>query len=381
MRTAFVWGDALASYRFAPEHPLNPRRLELTLSLMRAMHLLDGDDVLLATPREASDDELLSVHTRAYIEAVKRARPNARYGLGTEDVPVVPGMHQACAHVVGATLVAAEQVMSGVATRAFNISGGLHHAQRNQASGFCVYNDLAIAIRWLQKQHGARVLYIDYDAHHGDGVQSIFYADPEVLTVSLHESGAYLFPGTGFVDEIGEGDGYGYSVNVPLEPNSGDACVLAAFQELVPRLAAAFAPDVIVLQNGCDAHALDPLTHLRCTTWIYQELTRRVCEIADRHCAGRVIGTGGGGYAVYDVVPRAWTLVWSALRGIDVADEIPREWLEELEREAGRTLPATLRDRVDYETVTDYEHENNRKTVRAVASRVMPILTGWGLAF
>jgi acetoin utilization protein AcuC len=288
---------------------------------------------------------------------------------------------------VGATLVAAEKVMSGEATRAFNIAGGLHHAHRNQASGFCVYNDLAVAIRWLQKQHGARVLYIDYDAHHGDGVQWIFYHDPEVLTVSLHESGAFLFPGTGFIDEIGEGDGYGYAVNVPLEPHTHDRSFLNAFREIVPAVAAAFKPDVIVLQNGCDSHMLDPLTHLRCSTRIYEECTRIVCEIADEHCQGRVIATGGGGYAIYDVVPRAWTLVWSTLRGIHDVDEIPASWREAAEREAGRALPRTLRDGYEMGSETEIEIDKtenidmNDKTVRAVRGRVLPLLTGWGLAF
>ena len=377
--TAFVWDDALASYRFAPEHPLNPRRLELTVSLIRALGLLTGDDVLIQPPRAASPDELMTVHTREFIDAVRRARPNLRYGLGTEDVPVVPGMHEACSLVVGATLTAAELVMTGRAGRAFNISGGLHHAHRNQASGFCIYNDLAVAIRYMQKQHGARVMYIDYDAHHGDGVQSIFYADPDVLTVSLHESGRYLFPGTGFVDEIGEAEGYGFSVNAPLEPDTGDDSFSAAFRELIPPLADAFRPDVIVLQAGCDAHLLDPLTHLRCSTRIYEELTRVVCEVADQHCGGRVVATGGGGYAVHEVVPRAWTLVWSALRGIDVANEMPAAWLEEIEREAGRDLPDTLRDPAPDGATGGHAH--NERTVRAVKAKVLPLISGWGLAF
>lgn len=334
-------------------------------------------------PRPATDDELMTVHTREYIEAVKRARPNLRYGLGTEDVPVVPGMHDAAALIVGATLVAAEQVMSGAVTRALSLAGGLHHAQRNQASGFCIYNDLAVAIRWLRKQHGARVMYIDYDAHHGDGVQWIFYDDPEVLTVSYHESGAFLYPGTGFIDEIGEGDGYGYAVNVPLEPHTRDASFLRAFRDVVPDVAAAYKPDVIVLQNGCDTHELDPLTHLRCSTRISEECVRIVCALADEYCAGRVIATGGGGYGIYDVVPRAWTLAWSVLRDMQVPNEIPAAWLQEVEREAGRALPRGLRDPADdCDAEPDGgELDMNGKTVRAVRNRVLPLLTGWGLAF
>jgi acetoin utilization protein AcuC len=378
IKTAFIWDESLASFRFANEHPLNPRRLELTLSLIRGLHLLDGDSVVQVAPRSATDDEILSVHTRDYVEAVKRALPNPRYGLGTDDVPVQPGMHEAAAHIVGATLVAAQHVMSGKVKHAFNMAGGLHHAQRNQASGFCIYNDLAVAIRWMQQQYNARVMYIDYDAHHGDGVQWIFYDDPGVLKVSYHESGAFLFPGTGFIDEDGEGAAHGYSVNIPLEPHTSNASLLRAFDELVPELAAAFKPDVIVLQNGCDGHQLDPLTHLAYTTRAYEQVVQRVCAIADQYCEGRVVATGGGGYAVYDVVPRAWTLVWAALRGINVADAIPPEWIDMVEREVGRPVAHTLRDAEQSSTEA---FTNNDRTVRAVRNKILPLLTGWGLHY
>jgi acetoin utilization protein AcuC len=327
------------------------------------LDLLSGADVAVVPPRTATDEELLLAHAPEYVRAVRRAEPDLHYGLGTEDVPVVPGMHDAAARIVGATLVAAEQVMSGAATRAFSMAGGLHHAHRMQAAGFCVYNDLAVAIRYMQQRYGARVMYIDYDAHHGDGVQWIFYRDPEVLTVSYHESGAFLFPGTGFIDEIGEGEGYGYSVNVPLDPHTEDESYIHVFDELVPQLAEAFQPDVIVLQNGCDAHYLDPLTHLRCTTRTFDAVLRTVCGLADTFCRGRILATGGGGYAIEEVVPRAWALVWSRLRG--------------LEPDAG------LLDAPDaVPPVRNEGHaEMNDKTMRAVRSRVLPLLTGWGLAF
>jgi acetoin utilization protein AcuC len=362
-KTAFVWDDALASYRFSDQHPLNPRRLELTLALIRELKLLNAPDVLQVAARTASDAELELVHAHEYINAVKAAQPNALYGLGTEDVPVVPGMHEAAAHIVGATLVAAELVMSGTVTRAFNMAGGLHHAHRAQASGFCVYNDLAVAIRYMQQRYGVRVMYIDYDAHHGDGVQGLFYHDPDVMTVSYHESGAFLYPGTGFVDEIGEGDGYGYSVNVPLDPHTEDESWIQVFRELVPELADAFRPDVIVLQNGCDGHVLDPLTHLRATTRTLDAITRMVCEIADRHCGGRIVATGGGGYAIEAVVPRAWTIVWSLLRG--------------LQPDASLLDPPGLVSPLSAST----HAFTNDQSMRAVRSRVLPIVTGWGLSF
>ncbi|HSJ10386.1 MAG TPA: acetoin utilization protein AcuC, partial [Longimicrobiales bacterium] len=271
MRSALVWAESLAGYRFTADHPLDPRRLVLTLELIRELGLL-GDAHRVVTPRVATESEILAVHAPEYVAAVKRASAGdssaslQQFGLGSDDVPIVPGMHDASLTICGATLHAAELVASGAVQRAFSIAGGLHHARRAEAAGFCVYNDLAVAARMLQRVHGMRVLIVDIDAHHGDGTQWLFYDDPEVLTFSLHESGAFLFPGTGFIDELGSGDGYGYSVNVPLDPHTGDASFLHALGELLPPIADAFGPDIVLLQAGCDAHVLDPLTHLRCTT-------------------------------------------------------------------------------------------------------------------
>jgi acetoin utilization protein AcuC len=215
-------------------------------------------------------------------------------------------------------------------------------------------------------------------------VQWIFYEDPGVLTVSLHESGAYLFPGTGFVDEIGEGDGYGFSVNVPLDAHTEDESFLECFDALVPELARAFRPDVLVLQCGCDAHVLDPLTHLRCTTNLYDAVVRRAGEIADEHCGGRIVATGGGGYAVHSVVPRAWALVWAALRGVEAPDDLPVDWCKSARLESGNDVPCTLRDPPDAFAASprrDTIRQTNEKTVAAVRRRVLPLITGWGLAF
>jgi acetoin utilization protein AcuC len=390
LNCALVWADELARYRFRPGHPLDPRRLELTVSLIRAMGLAGAGDRPIVAPRDATDEELRTVHHADYIAAVEavsadpRARVHPAFGLGTEDVPIVHGMHEMARAVVGATLTAAELVASGKATRALSIAGGLHHAHARAASGFCVYNDLAVAIRWLQQTRGWRVLYIDYDAHHGDGVQNIFYQDPEVLTVSIHESGLYLFPASGFIDEIGEGDGHGYSANIPLEAQTEDGSFLAAFDALVPELAAAFAPDVIVLQTGCDAHALDPLTHLRCTTRLFEALVSRVVELAEKHCDGRVVATGGGGYAIHAVVPRAWTLTWATLCGSNPPDPIPEDWRAAVRAESVTEIPATLRDPHDYIPPSPRRAEierTNDLTVRALKRRLLPLVTGWGLGF
>jgi acetoin utilization protein AcuC len=248
-------------------------------------------------------------------------------------------MHDAAAHVVGATLRAAELVMSGAARAPSALPAGLHHARRAEAAGFCVYNDLAVAIRWLQRTHGARVMYIDIDAHHGDGVQWIFYDDPDVLTVSFHESGAFLFPGTGFIDEMGEGDGYGYSVNVPFDPHTDDASFLPPWPRAAAALAAAFGPDVIVLQAGCDAHLLDPLTHLRCTTRCtrardaHRVRRRRRALRRPRHRDGR------RRLRHPPVVPRAWALVWAALCGVEPPTRCPRMAGERVSLPSGAPVP------------------------------------------
>lgn len=391
MKAALVWDPSFTTYRFKPDHPFNPKRLELTISLIEEMGLLDGDHFKVVSPRVATDQELLRVHSADFVSAVKRlGEPGAdlkesrKWGLGTEDNPIFPGMHEATAMVVGGTLLAAEMVMSGEVDRAFAIAGGLHHAHRDRASGFCLYNDLAAAIAWIREAHGSRVLYIDYDAHHGDGVQGLFYDDPNVLTLSIHESGRYLFPGTGFVEELGEGEGYGYSLNIPMEPQTEDDSWIGIYDDLLREVAEVFRPEVIVLQSGCDAHVLDPLTHLRCTTRLYEETLRITGEVADRCCGGRLIATGGGGYAIWSVVPRAWTLVWAGLTGQHVPDQIPRSWLNRWQGESPCLLPEEVRDRpgaFDRTGRTTETAATNRRALEALRRTALPLLRGWSLEF
>jgi acetoin utilization protein AcuC len=269
--------------------------------------------------------------------------------------------------------------MSGKRRRAFSIAGGLHHARPAQAAGFCIYSDVGVAIEWLRRTHGARVMFIDYDAHHGDGVQQIFWEDTDVLTLSFHETGTYLFPGTGFVNELGVGKSCGYSVNVPLDAHTEDDSWRAAFRAIVPSVAAAFKPDVIVLENGCDGHVLDPLTHLRATTQLFEEFVQIVCDVADEHCEGRILATGGGGYAAYTVVPRAWTLVWAALNGVRAPDRIPAAWLRSTRMLSGSEVPGTLRDAPDAFAPSPRRAQveaTNERTVRAVKSKVLPLIGG-----
>ncbi len=349
-RVELVWfGDDASRYDHGPEHPLRPERVSLTRDLIHAYGLVDGTRVRETPARDATLDELGLVHSERYLDAVIRAGQGERgswweFGFGPGDNPVFPHMHQASARVVGATLAAAEAVLSGRAEHAFNPAGGLHHALPSRASGFCVYDDPAIAIAWLLAQGVPRVAYVDVDVHHGDGVQEIFYRDPRVLTISLHQDGRTLFPGTGFVEEIGEGDAAGTSVNVPLPPFTGDDAWLRAFREVVPPLVETFAPSVLVTQLGCDSHHTDPLANMGLTTAAYRATASALHDLAHRAAGGRWLATGGGGYQWASVVPRAWTIYFAEMAGaaVDLADDVPPSWLEAAERVAGHRLPRTL---------------------------------------
>jgi acetoin utilization protein AcuC len=341
-----VWADELAAYDFGPDHPLAPVRVELTISLARAMGVLDLPNVTVIPP-EAVDDELLRlVHDSDYIDAVKAERSSNRFGLGTSDVPVFDGMHEASARVVGATVAAARAVFEGQAIHAVNVAGGLHHAMPSNASGFCVYNDPAIAIAWLLEQGVQRIAYVDIDVHHGDGVQAVFYNDPRVLTISLHQSGRTLFPGTGFPDESGGPKAEGYAVNVALPPGTDDAGWLRAFHAVVPPLLRSFEPEYLVSQHGCDSHRLDPLAQLALSVDGQRAAHAALHELAHETAGGRWIATGGGGYALAEVVPRTWTHLLAIAAGspIDPASPTPQRWRAEATARTGSRAPELMTD-------------------------------------
>ncbi len=311
-----VHDPSLTDYDFGPDHPMSPVRVALTVALATDLGVLAGPgspEGLRAVPAPmATADQLVTVHDPRLIEAVMAAGANpaaaqAGFGLGTDDNPAFEGMHEAAAHVVGASLEAFRQVWSGESLHSANISGGLHHAMPDRASGFCVYNDVAVGIRWLLDQGAERVAYVDVDVHHGDGVERIFYDDPRVLTVSLHESGRFLFPGTGECRDSGGPDARGTAVNVPLPPGTGDGGWLRAFHAVVPPLLREFAPDVLVTQHGCDSHADDPLADLMLSVDGQRATYLALHDLAHEVADGRWVVTGGGGYALVQVVPRAWT--------------------------------------------------------------------------
>ncbi len=347
------WDDSLTAYDFGPEHPMAPIRIELTMRLARELGLLDQPNVTVE-PALTVDPELLArVHDPEYIAAVRRAGTDPlpeswKYGLGTEDNPIFPGMHEASARIAGASQAAAEAVWrgpeNGGAQHAVNIAGGLHHAMRGRAAGFCVYNDPAVAITRLLELGAERVAYVDVDVHHGDGVQALFWDDPRVLTVSLHESGRTLFPGTGFPEEIGGPGAEGTAVNVALPPGTGDQGWLRAFHAIVPHVLAAFRPQVLVTQHGCDSHVEDPLAHLALSVDGQRMAYQALHELAHRYAGGRWVVTGGGGYEVVHVVPRAWTLLMAEVIGVPLDEEIPAAWREYVQRVIGRVAPLRLTD-------------------------------------
>ena len=360
-------------YDHGPQHPLRPDRVLLTWELIRATGLDTRANVRAIDCRLATDEELQLVHTPEFIDATKRAGDGeggdwSRFGYGPGDNPIFPRMHEAGALVAGASLAAVEGVLAGRVDHAFNAAGGLHHAMPGRASGFCVYDDPALAIAWLLANGTERVAYIDLDVHHGDGPQAIFYADPRVLTISIHESGEFLFPGTGFVGERGAGDAEGMKVNVPLYPGTGDEGWLEAFRAIIPPLVRAWKPDVLVTQLGCDTHNTDPLAHLRLTTRSYREAAASLHELAHEAAGGRWVATGGGGYQWATVVPRAWTLYFAEMaEAADLPDALPEAWIEEAERRAGHAVPATFTEPSLPHLTPDRETEGVIELVKRIA--------------
>jgi acetoin utilization protein AcuC len=319
-----VFGPRSTTYDFGPSHPLTPRRFGPGISLLEAIGAVAG-----LAPEPASDDELAWIHDEAYIATVKAFAEEpfqpSRAGIGPGDTPAFAGMHEAAAAVAGGSLRAMEAILGGEVLHAFQPGGGLHHAMRHRAGGFCVYDDPAIAIARARRD-GLRVLYVDLDVHHGDGVQMIHWADPGVLTLSIHETGMALFPGTGFADELGGPGAEGTAVNVPLDPGTGERGWFAALETVLPELAAVFRPEVVVSQHGADSHAFDPLAHLRVTTTAMGRAARLVDVVAHEHAGGRWLATGGGGYDVYRVVPRTWSHVWLTQTHAPVPEAIPDAW-------------------------------------------------------
>ena len=351
-----------ARYDFGPRHPLGPVRYEVALDLLRTAGLLGQDDILCPPPATTADLEL--IHSPQYVEALSRLSAWAplseapleaearRFGLGPGDTPLFPAAHDAAALVAGGSVWAVHALMAppDPSTDAppvlhyFHPMGGLHHAMPERAAGFCLYNDPAVAIAAVLRERDARVLYVDLDVHHGDGVQRAFESESRVMTVSFHESGDHLYPGTGRVDELGHGAARGTSINVPLAPGTDDDSYILALDAILPPLADRFRPDLLVTQHGCDTHAADPLADLLLTTRALEHGSRLLHHLAHRHCSGRWLAHGGGGYVLYDVVPRHWALLWAEMTDRSVPDRTPDAWRRRWQPHSPRPLSETFQD-------------------------------------
>jgi acetoin utilization protein AcuC len=346
----YAWDEALRGYDFGAHHPMAPIRVELTVLLSQLFGLFDLPSVQVASPPPA--DHLLGlVHTPEYVAAVRRCAQNPRryepqFGLGTDDNPCFPAMHDVTSRVVGGTVDVARAVWRGEAEHGVNVTGGLHHGMAGHASGFCIYNDIAVALKVLLAEGAERIAYVDVDVHHGDGVQALFWNDPRVLTISLHESPRTLFPGTGYPHETGGADAEGSAVNVALPPGTNDAGWLRAFHSIVPPLLAEFRPQILVSQHGADTHVEDPLAHLALTVDGQRAAALALHDLAHERCGGRWVAVGGGGYAVTDVVPRTWTHLLAVSAGvpIDPVTPVPPEWRSFVAEATGRVAPLRMTD-------------------------------------
>ena len=369
-RTGLIWDEGFVNYNLGPAHPLRPVRVKLTYDLIRSKKILENQDVQVVKARSASREEIGLFHEDSYIKLVEAYSKKGSGLLDAGDTPAFKGCYEATSLVVGASLVAADMVMSGKLSHAFNPSGGLHHAHPERASGFCIFNDPAVVIAYLKSKYQVkRLLYLDIDAHHGDGVMYGYYDDPAVLDIDFHESGKFLFPGTGFPDETGQGQAKGLKLNIPLPPSTGDQAYLDAFRQIVPVVVSDFRPEIILVQCGADGHLDDRLAHLRLTTNVYSEVVGEMHRLAHELCNGRLVLFGGGGYTLGNV-PRVWTVAFSKLADLNLSDDIPSDWSREFSESADEQAPRMLHD------LPTTDSEDTRKWIEKVISELRENIGG-----
>lgn len=374
---------ALPAYDLGEGHPFARDRLLPLFDLLASAGLLRDGDLLETQP--ATDAQLAAVHDPDYVAclratSVRDPGPAAlaaacRWGLGSADNPIAPGQHAAAAAAVGATLGCVEAVLGGAGTMAFNPAGGLHHAMPHGAAGFCLYNDVAVGIRAARAAGVPRVLYVDFDVHHGDGVEWTFRADPTVLTLSFHETPEVRFPGTGRVTDVGEGVGRGNALNVPLCPGTADGSWTECVARVLEPAVRGFRPDLIVSQHGCDTHREDPLATLECTTRAAQFAAGFVRDLALAHCGGRWVATGGGGYQPRRVIPRAWAMLWATMAGRPLPAQVPAGWRERWALRGGPALPADWLDGAEPSARHERAAAANRRTVDELLAAVPWLVT------
>lgn len=325
-RFGFIYHDDYLKYDFGKGHPLSAIRIQMHKELLELNSFFENENVVLIEPSNCSDEDLQTVHSKDYINFIKRLSVSGEGSVDGKDTPAFKGMYDVTKTSVGGTLTAVDEIMKGNLNHAWNPGGGFHHAKTSSGGGFCIFNDIAIAIkRLLGKYNVKRIMYIDIDAHHGNGIQDIFYDDSRVCKISLHESGQTLYPYSGFEEEIGRRDGKGYNINIPLPMGTFDEAYIQVFSEVLPLVAEFYSPEFIILAAGADAHYLDPLSHLQLTSSTYLRVADIVHELSHKHCKGRCAMLGAGGYSL-DATPRMWSLMVSRFSGIELSDEIPAEW-------------------------------------------------------
>lgn len=389
-RVGFVWDERLAAYDFGPGHPLAPLRVQLAHRLMSDLGVLSHPNVAVLSPVLLADiEEVLRVHAVSYVQAVQRgsvdpAMSDPDHGLGTADNPVFPGMHEAALRICGASLMAARAVLTGELDHAVSIAGGLHHAMPSAAEGFCIYNDIGVTIGALLDSGVDRVAYVDVDVHHGDGVQAMFWNDPRVLTISLHESPATLFPGTGWASETGGPDAPGSAVNVALPAGTGDQGFLRALHGVVPDLLEAFEPQVLVTQQGVDMHVEDPLAHLTVSLDGLRLGMAALHRWAHQFADGRWVALGGGGYSWDNVVPRAWTHLVAEVAGhpIPPDTELPASFIDYVSHAHAARPPARMTDgRQPWPKPFDEGFSPEDPVDQAILATRRAVYPTWGLHF
>ncbi len=365
-KVSLIFTEDYQKYNFGKNHPLRPLRLKLTYSLIEKLNLLKLDRLETIKPRIATKDEIELVHSTKYVDIVKKLSINPEdrsmqpfsYGLGSGDNPIFEGMYEASALVCGASITAADNVWNNQEVKvAFNPAGGLHHAMKEKASGFCIFNDIGVAIAHLKRlDKNIRIAYLDIDCHHGDGVQWLFYDDPNVLTISYHQDGRTLFPGTGSVNETGEGEGKGFSINFPLIPGTNDKPFLNLFRKTAPKILETYAPDILITQLGVDTYYNDPLTQMGFSLSIYRDIAQTLKTSAREFCHNKWLAIGGGGYLM-TVVPRAWTIFLANMLDVDLNNELPSEWINEVKQYVpNEDTPYLLWDRGDKVEVQHLSH-------------------------
>jgi len=372
-KAVLVFSKDFSTHSYGPNHPLKVERLQLTMDLIRSYGLWDTSDTPWVEAKKAEEQDVYLIHSEEYLEILKKANTgrtpsNAlKYGMGSGDNPVFSGLYDWSLMVTGATLECIRQIRENDRDIAFNIAGGLHHAMHSRAAGFCYVNDPAIGIaRMLQE--GLRVVYLDIDVHHGDGVEAAFYNTDQVLTISLHQHGHTLFPGTGFTDEIGEGPGLGYAVNVPLAPGTGDELYFRVFMEVVPPLVHGFDPDVLVTQLGVDTLESDPLAALNLTTNGFIKLVREI-----KSWNRKWVALGGGGYNIMNVA-RAWTWAWAVMKDTDIPDSLPEAFIKKHRKELGRIRTLSDPERKMNDAMADQAEKLAVSAVERIRETVFPLI-------